>query len=163
MKKLMLMLITIAMVSLMSFDIMGCATCGCQTKKAADAPEVKFIDKDQVQQMIKENKDLVIIDVLSPESFAKAHIDGAINIPLAKLNDEKILKSLDKEKTYIVYCASTKCQASVNASKILLANGFKKVFDYKAGIADWTGNKLPTGTANLCDCGQVKGSPACCK
>ena len=163
MKKSNLILITIAVISFMAIGIMGCSTCGCQTKKAADTPEVKFIDKDQVQQMIKEEKDLVIIDVLSPESFAKAHIDGAISIPLAKLNDAKILNSLDKDKTYIVYCASTKCQASVKAAKILMANGFKKVFDYKAGIADWTGNKLPSATADLCSCGQIKGSPACCK
>lgn len=163
MKKLSLIVIVTAVISFLTIGITGCSTCGCWNKKNADESEIKFIDKAEVQGMIKDEKSLVIIDALSPESYAKAHIKGAISIPLAKLSDEKVLKSLDKDKTYVVYCANKKCQASTKAAKILLANGFKKVFDYKAGMADWTGNKLPTGTAKLCKCGMAKGSPTCCK
>lgn len=147
MKKLSIMFILSAVLSFLAINVIACDTCGCQKKKAADATAIKFIDKAEVQRMIIDEKDLVIIDVLSPESYAKAHIKGAINIPLDKLHNDDILKSLDKNKTYIVYCASKHCQASVKAAKILLEHGFKKVFDYKAGIADWTENKLPTETA----------------
>jgi hypothetical protein len=45
----------------------------------------------------------------------------------------------------------------------LLKNGFKKVYDYKAGLAEWKAAKLPVKTAKLCKCGAVKGSPSYCK
>ena len=113
--------------------------------------------------MKKTSKNLVVIDVLSSKSFAKAHVEGAISIPLAKLSSPAVLKGLDKSKTSVVYCASAKCHASVAGAEILLKNGFTKVYDYKDGLAGWKAGKLPLKTAKLCKCGAVKGSPSCCK
>lgn len=164
MKKISLLTIIIASLSMISWEMLACDTCGCQAPKAAaQKVEVKYITKADVQKKVKDNKDLVIIDVLSPKSYAAAHIKGAINIPLNKLHNDDILKSLDKNKTYIVYCASKQCKASTKAAKLLLDHGFKNVLDYENGIAEWKAEKLPTETAELCKCGMAKGSPACCK
>ena len=105
--------------------------------KAEAKPEVIYITLEKLQTMIAEDKNLVIIDVLSAESFAKSHVKGAINIPLAKFESGEALKDLDKEKTYVVYCANQKCKASTKAAEILLKNGYKNVFDYENGLEEW--------------------------
>lgn len=164
------------------FDVYACAGCGCQaeketkkevkpacdTSKKAECPVVKkgdvaYITKDTLQNLMKAKDSLVIIDVLGAEKYAKGHIKGAINIPLKKLDNKELLANMDKSKTYVVYCANAKCQASVKAAKLLMKNGFKKVYDYKNGIAEWKEEKLPLDTGKLCKCGMVKGSPVCCK
>ncbi len=140
-----------------------CATDTESVKK--DNVTLQYIDKENLQGLIKENKDLVIIDVLSPKSYAENHIKGAVNIPYNKISEEKVLEQLDKNKTYVLYCANKRCKASTGAAKILLKHGFRKVYDYENGLAEWMESELAVSkAAELCGhCGAVKGSPACCK
>jgi rhodanese-related sulfurtransferase len=168
MKRIFFLIIVVSVGTMLSVNMFGCSTCGCQGKTAVKKtepakPKVVFISKAEFQKMIKNQQDLVVIDVLSSKSFAKAHIKGAVSIPLDKLDKPVVIKGLDKNKTYVVYCASTKCYASTAAAELLMKHGFKKVYDYKAGLAEWEAAKLPVETAKLCKCGAVKGSPACCK
>jgi rhodanese-related sulfurtransferase len=86
-------------------------------------------------------KGVVLVDVLSSESYAKGHIKGAISIPLNEL--EKKIGTLNKADKIIVYCASKKCQASVKAAKLLIKHGFKNVYDYKSGLKEWIESGLP--------------------
>lgn len=43
-----------------------------------------------------------VVDALPPEDFAKSHLPGAINIPVADLADGAA--KLDRECPVIVYC-----------------------------------------------------------
>ncbi len=111
---------------------------GCKAHKdKAEKSEVVYITLEKLQALIAEDKNLVIIDVLSPESFAKSHIAGAINIPVGKFESGEALKDLDKAKTYVLYCANKKCKASTKAAEIMMKNGFKNVLDYENGLAEW--------------------------
>jgi rhodanese-related sulfurtransferase len=60
-----------------------------------------IISRDELQQKVNDGAHLV--EVLPSEEFARAHLPGAINIPLARLS-EKTIASLDKKKATIVYC-----------------------------------------------------------
>ena len=51
-----------------------------------------------------------------------------------KIFIEKVLK-LDKDKPYVVYCASG--NRSQKASIIMEYLGFKKIYHYKSGYNDW--------------------------
>ena len=42
------------------------------------------------------------VDVLPPGSFADEHIDGAVNLPLADINDAPV--RLDPAEPVLVYC-----------------------------------------------------------
>lgn len=44
-----------------------------------------------------------LVEVLPAKEFARAHLPGGINIPLAKLSEKKI-SSLDKKNETIVHC-----------------------------------------------------------
>lgn len=112
----------------------------CQAKPTeakTDKVEVVYITFEKLQMLIAEDKNLVIIDVLSPESFAKSHVKGAINIPVAQFASGEALKDLDKDKTYVLYCANKMCKASTKAAEIMMKNGFKNVLDYENGLAEW--------------------------
>lgn len=60
-----------------------------------------MINRDELQQRVNDGAHLV--EVLPAKEFARAHLPGAINIPLAKLS-EKTTAGLDKKKATIVYC-----------------------------------------------------------
>jgi len=48
----------------------------------------------------------VLVDVLSPESYAAAHIDGAINLPVAQIPARAAAALPDRHAPIIVYCGS---------------------------------------------------------
>jgi len=60
-----------------------------------------IITADQFNDLKKSNKELVIIDASKSKLYTKSHIDGAINIPYAKLNQKEgavkgLLKSTEE-------------------------------------------------------------------
>lgn len=67
----------------------------------------------------------IVIDVRTPEEFAKGHIKGSLNIPLDEIN--KALSWLQKDIPAVIVCASG--SRSKNAVEILKANGFEKVYN----------------------------------
>jgi len=111
------------------------------------AAEVQLVDRATLQGWRTTQKNLVIVDVLPPEAYHRAHIEGAINIPLAQL--ESLQKKLPKDARIVTYCASFQCRASTQAAKQLQKLGYADVHDYKGGIADWLEGNLPA----------VKGKP----
>lgn len=55
---------------------------------ATSIAQGNIITADQFNDLKKNNKELVIIDASKAKLYAKAHIDGAISIPYAKLNQK---------------------------------------------------------------------------
>jgi cytochrome c biogenesis protein CcmG/thiol:disulfide interchange protein DsbE len=106
--------------------------------------ELSLITKETLQKMMADGKPLVVIDVLSPQQYAAAHVKGAINVPGDQI--EARAGELSKDARIVVYCASFDCHASTNAAKTLMKLGFTNVSDYKGGIRDWTEAGLPVET-----------------
>jgi ArsR family transcriptional regulator len=50
------------------------------------------------------NPDAVILDVLTREVFAKGHIPGAINIPVAELRERASVELPDRRREIVAYC-----------------------------------------------------------
>ena len=66
-----------------------------------------------------------IVDVRSPEEFSRGHVDGAVNLPLQRL--EASLSRLRKDRPVIVCCASGVRSAAGKAA--LDRAGFPEVVD----------------------------------
>ncbi|MDP3564785.1 MAG: rhodanese-like domain-containing protein [Methanoregula sp.] len=94
----------------------------------------------QAKDLIASEKDLVIVDV-SPY-YADGHLPGAISIPLATL-DAKI-PTLDKTKTYLVYCHGD--GPSISGAQKLVDAGFMKVYRLAGNYAAWTAAGYPVST-----------------
>lgn len=104
------------------------------------------ISRQQVQSLMRENAS--VVEVLPEQSFRKAHLPGAINVPFDDAFNDRIQSAVpDKNASVIVYCADSDCQLSPQAAEHLDRLGYTKVFDYKAGKADWEKAKLRVETS----------------
>ncbi|WP_221929957.1 rhodanese-like domain-containing protein [Fodinibius sediminis] len=93
---------------------------------SSDSP-VKRISAEEFQQKIEEEPG-VIIDVRTKDEYNAGHL-AMVDEHHDLLNGdfEAHLKSLDKEKTYYLYCRSG--NRSGKAADLMAQNGFKKVYN----------------------------------
>ena len=64
-----------------------------------------------VHEALARGPDFVLIDVRSPEAFARAHVPGAINIPHTKIIAAR-MASYDPGTLFVVYCAGPHCNGA---------------------------------------------------
>lgn len=77
--------------------------------------DMKTIKHKELKKKM-ENDEIILIEVLGEEKYKKAHIQGAINIPLEKIGTEAKSR-FDKDKPIAVYCTDENCSASPTAGK----------------------------------------------
>jgi len=112
---------------------------GCSSN-ATKNETYQNIDAKEAFDLIQ-NKELLILDVRTPGEYAAGHIKNSVLIPLQVLETD-YTKILDyRGKSVFLYCRSG--NRSVGASKILIKNGFKKLYNLKSGINDWVKNGFP--------------------
>ena len=91
---------------------------------------------EALRAKMEAQEDFVLVDVLSPESYARGHLPGAINMPVSEIERDAPAK-LSRDHTVVVYCASFECHASPTAARKLEEMGYTRVIDYEGGLADW--------------------------
>lgn len=82
------------------------------------------------------------LDVRTPEEFAGGHLEGAVNIPVDKL--EARLDELPRDQPLLVY--SRTGNRSSRALDILRDAGFTQVYHMSQGITAWIQEGYPTTT-----------------
>lgn len=104
-----------------------CGWLGAQTNQNLDAAAFKKMTQE---------KNTVVVDLRTPDEInSKGKIKGALEIDfLAKDAEEKVLK-LDKNKTYLLYCAGG--GRSGDCKDLMTEKGFKNVFHLTKGFGDW--------------------------
>ena len=83
---------------------------------------------------------VTVLDVRPPEEYAAGHVPGAVNIPLAQL--EEHLDELDQEHEVIAYCRGPHCILAFDAVARLRERGFsaRRLED---GYPEWRLAGLP--------------------
>jgi rhodanese-related sulfurtransferase len=84
---------------------------------------------------------IITLDVRTPGEFNEGHIEGAQLIDFQSGNFENEIATLDKSKTYAVYCRSG--NRSGQAVKVMSDAGFTSVYNLNGGVIDWAGAGLP--------------------
>ena len=84
---------------------------------------------------------VVVLDVRTRGEFNEGHIANAINIDVESDTFLNEISSLDKTKSYAVYCRSGR--RSGLATEVMAKNGFKSIFNLNGGINDWQGAGMP--------------------
>lgn len=84
---------------------------------------------------------VVVLDVRTPEEFATGHLANAINIDAQSGSFEQQIASLDKDKTYAVYCRSG--NRSQGAVAKMTDAGFANIVELESGIVGWQSAGLP--------------------
>jgi rhodanese-related sulfurtransferase len=91
--------------------------------------------------LLMNDDNTIVVDVRESTEFAQGHIEGARNIPLAKLIDRAYELESAKQSPLIVTCQSG--TRSLAAGKKLTSLGFSKVFELKGGMFAWQDQNLP--------------------
>lgn len=99
--------------------------------------DFESISPKQAYTLLKDDTNISLLDVRTPDEFSKEHIEGATLIPVQELSEN--LSKLDKEKKIIVYCHSG--MRSIAASRILVKNGFTPL-NVTGGITAWKNEGL---------------------
>lgn len=81
-------------------------------------------------------RDFVVVDCRSPESFAKGHVPGAINLHYRRMTRETVRDLLPAGKTVVAYCTSVHCNASTKGALRLSQLGIP-VKEMVGGIRGW--------------------------
>ena len=80
-------------------------------------------------------KDFVLLDVRGKELYSNGHIEGAISLPHAQINEDR-LKEYSLETLFVVYCAGPHCNATEKAA-VRLAKLGRPVKKMIGGITGW--------------------------
>lgn len=111
---------------------------GEQTKAAAAAARrAGGFEEIKAARFEKERRarKAVVLDVRSPEEFARGHIPGAINIDINSPTFAQKARELDKKKTVLVNCHAGSRGAIASAELAKL--GFKTVCNLEGGMDAW--------------------------
>ncbi len=91
------------------------------------------------------SRSFVLLDVRSPEAFAKGHLPGAINLPHARIV-ERNLAAFPSDATFVVYCNGPHCNGA-DRGAVNLARLGRRVKKMIGGVTGWLdeGFTLETG------------------
>ena len=101
------------------------------------------ISRDSLRQKIESGEDVVLVDALSPLSYAMSHLPGAINITPDWVDDRARRRIPDLNTEVVVYCADLTCDSSVVVANRLIELGYRNVRHYAEGKRDWVNAGLP--------------------
>jgi rhodanese-related sulfurtransferase len=94
---------------------------------------IQDVNKEQVNNLL--DKQVIVIDIRTDKEFKEGNINTSFNLDFQKREFIDNLESLNKEKEYLIYCASG--NRSLKASHIMKSLGFKTIYNYKKGYKDW--------------------------
>jgi rhodanese-related sulfurtransferase len=106
------------------------------SKPAAGTPhKYKSVDAATFDQMRKTDKDAVVLDVRTKKEYQEGHIPGSVLIDFNSPDFGKEIAKLDKNKTYLVHCASG--GRSARACGKMEKMDFSKLYNLQGGMGAW--------------------------
>jgi rhodanese-related sulfurtransferase len=100
------------------------------------------ITRDTLKSLL-DRSEVVVVEALPEQYFAKEHIPGAIRVDFEELEAQAPERLPDKDAAIVTYCASLTCRNSEIAANKLVALGYTNVREYAEGKADWIEAGLP--------------------
>lgn len=111
----------------------------CQKKQEASSSiemqPYKDITVTEAMKLLEQKEDVIFLDVRTPEEIAEGMIPGAITADYRSDSFKNEINTLDKSKSYVVYCRSG--GRSVKASNIMSDAGFSNLMNMKGGYNSW--------------------------
>lgn len=101
---------------------------------------------DDFSEKIKQSQSGLVLDVRTPEEFAKGHLETAKNIDWKNSSFIAKVEQIDKSKPVFVYCLSGIRSAA--AAKKMREIGFTQVYELDGGMVKWRAANLPETTDN---------------
>lgn len=101
----------------------------------------RHVDAAGAQKLLKEDPEVIVVDVRTPREFATGHLDKARNVNFQSKDFAAELGKLDRTKTYLVHCAAG--GRSTQSLEVFRKLGFKSIVHLDGGMGAWTEAGLP--------------------
>lgn len=99
------------------------------------------VEIDEVQKLVLGEHRPVLVDVRSSEVYAKAHLPGAMNVPVEQLTDRVGELPSDREAPIVTVC--NRGNMSLSGLLVLKSLGFRNVRSMNGGTLGWMEKGLP--------------------
>ena len=99
---------------------------------------VKNISGEDATKLIRDTKNLVIIDVRTKGEYQAGHINGSKLMPVSEIGSRIAELEKFRDKPILVHCASG--GRSPKAVKVLLKNKFGPIYHMNHGLSGFNGN-----------------------
>ena len=106
--------------------------------KGQSSSNFSNIDVTEFKNLMKDSN-TVILDVRTPGEISAGKIAKAKEIDFMNPSFGSRVDSLDKEKTYLVYCRSG--NRSSKACNVMSSKGFTKLYNLSGGYGAWSRGK----------------------
>ncbi len=107
----------------------------CGSPGVQDIRAVTPAEADSLMTANRGNPDFVILDIRTSEEFNSARIAGAVSFDLMKGTFPRKLGTLDKQKTYLLYCNED--TRSPEAMELMKSRGFRAAYRITGGLKAW--------------------------
>lgn len=128
------------MYRILSFLIVFSALGACA--QSAGGANQANLNVQEVNTLLDTDKEVVLIDVRTPEEYKQGHIEGSDLINFYGSDFQNEIAKLDKGKEYVIYCRSG--GRSGKAVNMMQQMGFEKVHNMSGGILAWNRANLKT-------------------
>lgn len=102
----------------------------------------KISSKDLAAKIMIPQNDLTLIDMRSPEDFAKEHLLNSHNVPFITISDA--MAALDKNKPYVLIDYGQSVELTATIIKNMTDAGFKNISYLEGGFSAWKAGYNPT-------------------
>ena len=102
------------------------------------------LDPQAMVQLMNREK-AVVIDVCEPDEFARGHVIGAKNLPLAQV-DEKLAQLVKNKSTHVIMVCPVGAR-SARAAAAARKLGYENVQSLSGGLRAWVAATMPTEKA----------------
>lgn len=100
------------------------------------------IDSAQAKALLEKDPDVVLLDVRTAPEFHAGHLEHARHFDIYAPDFVEQLQTLDRSKTYLVYCRSG--NRSAQACEVMNRMGFTRLHNLAGGILEWNGTITPS-------------------
>jgi len=112
---------------------------GPSSTRATAGASFKTITPLEAKALIESRKDLLLVDVRSPEEFQGGSLPGATLIPFWDFAKGRF--DLPKEKPILLVCAVG--GRSLACGQLLASKGYREVYNLKGGLDAWQEQRVP--------------------
>ena len=138
MKKVLWIVVVVAVLALASGAV-GYIFIGPSSIQADAGASFKTVTPLEAKALIETRKDMLLVDVRSPEEFQGGSLPGATLIPFWDFAKGRF--DLPKDKPILLVCAVG--GRSLACGQLLASKGYREVYNLKGGLDAWAEQRVP--------------------
>ena len=98
-----------------------------------------LITRDELKRKLDTNENFKLVMALAPHAFTLMRIPGSMLLS----GSEHAFEDITTDDEIVLYCAGADSPASQIAYDLLTERGYKYVYRYAGGLADWAAAGYP--------------------